>query len=372
MKVGILTYHRAHNYGAFMQAFALKKYIESLGHEVIFVDYENKNHHSLYKLWGRVHSGNNKKATFHRIKEFVKQLLTFRLRFIRYHKFEREIHAKLGITSKLPIFNPNNLKDNCDIYVYGSDQIWRKDSFVGGFDSVYWGSYPKTISKKITYAASMGKIVSFEENEKYIEHKLNNFYSVSVREIQLKNMLKSLSIQKEVTLVCDPTLLLNKELWINEFSLVKKKTTKNILFYHLLKSRFTEDFVKSLVKNNEYKLFELTGSVDLFRYKNSYRQTAGPKEFLEFIYNSNLVISTSFHGVIFALIFEKDFYAMGMDDNNTRVLTLLEKIGLSNRYINEGGSIPENLDHVDYNSVRDKLSSYVLDSKKYLKDNLKE
>ena len=60
MKVGILTFHRAHNYGAFLQAFALKSYIESLGNEAVFIDYEDKNHHSLYRLFGPINEKNKK------------------------------------------------------------------------------------------------------------------------------------------------------------------------------------------------------------------------------------------------------------------------------------------------------------------------
>ena len=70
MKVGIFTFHRAHNYGAFLQAFALKTYIECLGNEVVFIDYEDKNHHSLYRLFGTINEKGKKRSLCSIIKDF--------------------------------------------------------------------------------------------------------------------------------------------------------------------------------------------------------------------------------------------------------------------------------------------------------------
>lgn len=371
MKVGILTFHRAHNYGAFLQAFALKTYIESLGNEVFFIDYEDKNHHSLYRLFGTINEKEKKRSLFSVIKLLVKQIILFVPRYKRYKRFQKEIVDKLGIKG-YPIFNPKELSDNCDIYVYGSDQIWRKDTYVGGFDKVFWGEYPITRAKKIAYAASMGKLVSKGEDKEWVKQHLKNFSKVSVREEHLKDFLQQLNNDIEIETVCDPTLLLDKEVWIEKFNLKKESKYKNILFfYHLLKSKKAKTFVDNIQKEKEYKVLELTGEVTPLFLKKNFKQDIGPREFLEYLYNADIVISTSFHGVVFSLIFEKEFYAMGMDSNSTRVLSLLEKVGLTDRYINDKGELPKVIEKkIDYNLVKEKIRCFRVKSKDFLLKNL--
>ena len=370
MKVGILTFHRAHNYGAFLQAFALKTYIESLGNKVVFVDYEDKNHHSLYRLFGIVNEKDKKRSLFSVIKLLVKQIILFVPRYKRYKSFQREIMDKLGVKG-YPIFNLEQLLDNCDIYIYGSDQIWRKDSYVGGFDKVFWGESPITKAKKIAYAASMGKLVTEEEDKEWVKRHLKNFSKISVREDHLKSFIQQLNNDIEIETVCDPTLLLDKEVWIEKFNLTKHDKYKNILFfYHLLKSKKANDFVKDVQKEKDYKVVELIGEVTPLFFKRDFKQDVGPKEFLEYLYNADIIISTSFHGVVLSLIFEKEFYAMGMDSNNTRVLSLLGKVGLLNRYIKDSDNLPTLEERINYNIVKEKLRDYTFLSKEFIKNNI--
>ena len=370
MKVGIFTFHRAHNYGAFLQAFALKTYIESLGNEVVFVDYEDKNHHSLYRLFGTINEKDKKRSLFSVIKLFAKQIILFIPRYRRYRRFQREIKDKFGVKGN-PIFSPEQLLDNCDIYVYGSDQIWRKDSYVGGFDKVFWGESPITKAKKIAYAASMGKFVTEEEDKEWVKQHLKNFFKISVREEHLKSFIQQLNNDIEIETVCDPTLLLDKEVWIEKFNLIKQDKYKNILFfYHLLKSEKAKTFVDNIQKEKKYKVVELTGEVTPLFFKKNFKQDIGPHKFLEYLYNADIVISTSFHGAVFSLIFEKEFYAMGIDSNSTRVLSLLEKVGLTDRYIKDSDNFPIFEERINYNIVRERLRDYAFLSKEFIKDNI--
>ena len=371
MKVGIFTFHRAHNYGAFLQAFALKTYIECLGNEVVFIDYEDKNHHSLYRLFGTINEKGKKRSLFSIIKSFIKQVILFIPRYRRYKRFQREIEDKLGVKGN-PIFNPEKLSDDCDIYVYGSDQIWRKDSYVGGFDKVFWGEHPMTKAKRITYAASMGKLVSEEEDKEWVKQHIKNFSKISGREDHLKSFIQQLNNNIEIETVCDPTLLLDKEVWIEKFNLTKEDKYKNILFfYHLLKSQKANDFIENIQKEKEYKVVELTGEITPFFFKRNFKQDIGPREFLEYLYNADIIISTSFHGVVFSLIFEKEFYAMGMDSNNTRVLSLLGKVGLTDRYISDKEELPKSIEKkIDYNLVKEKIKNFRVTSKDFLSKNL--
>ena len=143
-----------------------------------------------------------------------------------------------------------------------------------------------------------------------------------------------------------------------------------MFFYHLLKSEKAKIFIDNIQKEKECKVIEITGEVIPMFLKQNLKQDIGPKEFLEYLYNADIVISTSFHGVVFSLIFEKEFYAMGMDSNNTRVLSLLEKVGLTNRYIKDNDNLPTFEDKIDYNIIRDKLRDYTFLSKEFIKCNI--
>jgi len=216
----------------------------------------------------------------------------------------------------------------------------------------------------------MGKLVSKDEDKEWIKLHLKNFSQISVREEHLKTFIQQLNNKIEVETVCDPTLLLDKKVWIEKFNLKKTKGDRFLFFYHLLKSEKAKIFIDNIQKEKECKVIEITGEVIPMFLKQNLKQDIGPKEFLEYLYNADIVISTSFHGVVFSLIFEKEFYAMGMDSNNTRVLSLLEKVGLTNRYIKDNDNLPTFEDKIDYNIIRDKLRDYTFLSKEFIKCNI--
>ena len=208
MKIGILTYHRAENYGALLQAYAMKTYLRGLGHDVSFVDYWPKYHSDYFRLfpWHQLYNC----SYLGKIILGVKLILWAIPRYIRKKKFQTFMQEKLNLPIIPQYTDADSQTDNYDVVVYGSDQIWRKQNLAGvGFDDWYFGSDNVISNKKVVYAGSMGTIdVSHQDNE-YVQKMMKNFCSISVREKDLQTYLAGLGVT--ASLVIDPVFLLSKE-----------------------------------------------------------------------------------------------------------------------------------------------------------------
>ena len=104
---------------------------------------------------------------------------------------------------------------------------------------------------------------------------------------------------------------------------------------------------------------------------NRYISTASVPEFLRFVQDAEYVISNSFHGVAFSLIFQKQFFAVGMGEKAKRVKTLLVNAGIPERYLDTASVCTNKINTIDYQKVSDKLRLVIDDSKQYLTSTLK-
>lgn len=363
MRIGILTFHRAINYGAFLQAFALKTYLGSLGHKVEIVDYWPVGHADAYRLYPR----SWKKYSFaHKVKFLISLAL-------RYNRAKKRRNGMLGLIKKylglvaIPRYEtPESLSDiSYDCIVYGSDQIWWKSTIPDyfGFDSVYWGEYISDSIKKITYAPSMGIIDLNTGDKDKIRKWLCNFAALSVREMELYQSLKDLT-DKNISVVLDPVFLIPEVEWENYCMPIRRP--KYILYYNLLYSKEADKLAKIVAKKMQCDIVEITGSVHPLKFGKRYVQTANAIEFISLIKNAAFVITSSFHGTAFSLIFRKQFYSIGMGKRAGRVKSLLEQLKISDRLITNVDELP--LDKIDYAIVKEEMLQIVLRSQKYLTD----
>ncbi len=361
MKIGILTFHRAHNYGALLQAYALKTYLESQGHSVGFVDYMPTWHSDVYRLWDN--TAFKKKSLKNKFKHIVLWLLTCSRKAERYRNFQRFISQYLQLPANAQYTqSPIQLQEKYDYIVVGSDQIWRNwitSSQYIGFDSVYYGEGITPKPKYVAYAASMG-IINYNEKEKlFLERALSNFEKIAVREISLKNELQTLGYDSK--LVADPTFLLSKEQWNSLLPSWRYKKEKYVLFYHLIGSTKAKLLAERIAGHLGCKLLTIMASVPKFSNSNEI-QTAGPLEFLHSIRDAEFVVATSFHGTAFSVIFQKPFYTLGLGKNSGRVVSLLERIDMSERYLAEN-----EIDGFSYpDFYTNKSENYIAESKAYI------
>lgn len=185
MKIGILTYHRSHNYGALLQAIALRHVLTGLGHDAYFIDYWPEYHADMYKLFSSIEF--HSYSLFGKIKYIVKTAILSRNKIKRIKSFNRFIDR---------FITPHSLPttESFDIIIYGSDQIWRKQPRIGyHFNPVYFGDNQFEAKKHITYAASMGNIKDLSPaDEETIQKWLRHFSFISVRETDLQKNFQRL------------------------------------------------------------------------------------------------------------------------------------------------------------------------------------
>lgn len=202
MKIGILTYHRAHNYGAILQAIATRVFLKKHGYNSSYIDYYPDYHRLVYVPFSIKEVINLRfKGSFFYV---LDRLLCWSDLKLRYNNFESFVKSNI-----LPFCKSVN--ENYDIVIYGSDQIWRKQRLGVGYNPIYFGDNSINAKKKIAYAASMGELPS-SEDEKYLLGLYENFDSISVREKSLKSFLEEKGL-KNIYTCLDPTLLLEVEDW---------------------------------------------------------------------------------------------------------------------------------------------------------------
>lgn len=323
MKIGILTFHRAHNYGAMLQAYALKKVLCNMGHEVGFIGYRQDAIERAYKVIDFRRYTNTTLTVI--VKIFILRLFTFRRRFIRHSRFEKFRNKYLGEDIQI-LESDNEIKINgLDAVIFGSDQIWTT-RFLGSFDDVYWGNLNVNQAKRIAYAPSMELKHLNEDQIRYVKEHLGNFDCVSTREIGMQNLLASIQ-NIQYPLVLDPTLLCTKEDYSEFF---KNKKSKYLLLYQVGIDNTTLSVANYVADILGLSIIELTFEVAL-KVKNNVKDTVGPDTFVGLIKNADYVVTNSFHGTAFSVNFNIPFLSVLIPGREGRAKSLLETVKLEER-----------------------------------------
>lgn len=358
MNIGICTVHYAHNYGAMLQGYALKNVLEQMGHNVVMTD---RRANTLTKWNPRPLSKSSLKEILlypkYLYKWYLPKYLTLRK---RENNFERYLNTYLND-------RPYN-QEYLDAIIYGSDQIWSK--FEYGFDDIWWGIKDSNTDKRISYAASMGVLDIEKGDGEFVKKALERFSAVSVREKNFQGFLNSHHLFKNnVELMIDPTFLLRKEEWskINSKRMVKEPY---LLFYDFQKDEKTTQLAHYIAELKHLQIIRLSDGVEHVDKEGGYMVTAGPTEFISLFRYSDVVVTSSFHGTAFSMIFNKPFYVRQIW-NTDRVKTLLDIMGLSGRFIDKIDDV--DIDKpIEYNLVNIKIEQHRQKGLDFLKDNLLE
>jgi polysaccharide pyruvyl transferase WcaK-like protein len=362
MKIGILTFHRAHNYGALLQAYALKTYLTSLGHEVEFVDYWPQYHEDRYAAWSwRIFFT---RSLYRKLRMTVKFLLSLSKGFIKRRQVFLNFIKKYIIHDN----QMNPFAKAYDAVVYGSDTIWKL--FGGyGFDKAYYGDNKINAEKHITYSASIFDNFN-KESEALFKKNLGKFSAISVRESTLQKAIQPLT-ELKVHHTIDPVFLLAKEEWAKIAS--PRIIDENYIFFY--NQQFNGKIIRTIGEHFSSKMnipvyvLNIDFTIMRIQYKKvqPVKLLIGPNEFLSLIQNSEIVVSASFHGVAFSILFQKEFYTI-IKDGKERVKSLLKILSLEERLINDLATI--NIIPINYQSVNEKLKDIIDFSKNYLKSAL--
>lgn len=340
MRIGLLTFHRAHNYGALLQCFALQQVLKSMGHDVFVIDYRQPYIERKYKL---------------KIKRVIKRLLFF-------PKLKEYLCSKYKYTS---FFRNFNLTKKCDakhipefdIYVVGSDQLWSLDC-TNGIDPVYTGNfYHKSGARLIGYSISVNQESLKKLSDETIKEIIERFWVISFRE---KSVAQELSrrIGRTFDQTIDPTLLADGSLWEPLIDGAAKKR-KYILLYEVRKPSNNKDALLEKTKDLAQK--KHVDVIDLSQ--NNYTVS----DFVTAFYYAECVVTSSFHASVFAIIFQKPLCAFLLQDGNDgRYKDLLESVGAKSFIYRLEDSI---VDYPigDYLLIQSRLDQIRKDSVDYLK-----
>lgn len=330
-KVGIITIHNSPNYGACLQSYALYRYIQQQGNDVEIIDLHRPVAYEDYIPSKKyVCSRPVKRSLLSKIKGNVKSLIGIKPKSpslyspLAIKKFD-EFNSIIKLSK--PYRGIDELYANpplYDLYISGSDQLWNPTQAYC-LEPYFLTFVPNGQGKKISYATSVG-ITDLRDNEKKDFAKWLNLYDdISVREYQAQSLLQGLLADKKVNQVADPTFLLDPKDWKD--MAVRPKQSKYILMFTLQHRPEILKYCLQLSKQSRLPLIEL-GQVQPDVLDGSYTavKDAGPKEFLGYIENAELVITDSFHCTVFSLIMgANNFYTYIAPTNQrgSRIIDLL-------------------------------------------------
>ncbi len=258
------------------------------------------------------------------VKDFLKKTIAIYPRAKRYAKFERFINNELKL-SQQKFKKPEQIKGDYDLIICGSDQIWRYYELEqkAGFDYAYFANFlsnPKI--KKVSYAASIGDRILNDKEKSELYEAISSLDIISVREEYLESLLIS-KTSYEIKQVLDPVFLLDIEEW--KKLIPPSKTRKPyLLYYQLLDSEEADKLSTDIASERKVKIIKVKGFASIMPKERSKGNT-GPLDFLSLIYHADFIISSSYHGIIFSIIFKKDFLGVGFQYGGHRIKYLLAR-----------------------------------------------
>lgn len=339
-KLGLITFHRSHNCGSILQAYALQTVLKDkfqIDNELI--DFSNAGQQRYYATL----------VSIQKPKDILKNLV-FGLFYIPIDRHRKEYDAYIRKIFQLSdkFYQTDEelegIEDNYSAVVCGSDQIWN--TRCSDADDAYYLSFVHH-TPKIAYAASMGAnniLGKGAEIEQHYRELVNDFDAVSVRETNAKKWLEQLT-GREIPITADPTLLLERNDWEN---LCRERLYKGkyIFYYSFGYDPYYTEIVRKVSKETGMPVIVLDAKnwvkQKLFMKGIKLSKHSGPDVFLTLIRDADIVITSSLHGTIFSTIFQKCFwylkpknYERLSDDADDRAVSLLTQLGLMDRYVTE-------------------------------------
>lgn len=324
MKVAVITRHAITNYGSLLQAYATQHIIEKIGYSCEIIDYirrdESYKEHEKTLLRRKANWYNNP------LKRVIYMILRQPGSISSGKRFEKERKKLLHLTSLYS--SSDDLKKNppcADIYVTGSDQVWGPVEN-GEYDDSYCLAF--TNAKKIAYAGSFGRADFNDELKLYYKEMLSKYEHITVRESSAIELLNTIGIKSKQ--VIDPTLLLEPSYWNKLTSPIKEK--RYILVYQLHNDKKLGEYAKKIAKRKGLPLIRISVSSHQILRPGKFIYCPSVGQFLSYIKSAECMITDSFHGTAFALIFNTQFVEiLPNNKTETRNVSLLQLTGLSDR-----------------------------------------
>ncbi len=326
MKVGVVTFHNAHNYGASLQTWALQKVLKNMGADPCVVHYHPFIIDRLYMA--------PKQDTFKKkIKYVLKKKYRDRVKMQVYknRKYRNFIRDNFKLVGDFTTYEElKNGKLGLDAYITGSDQVWNSDH-TDGFDPAYTLDFAEPSAKKISYAASVGREYILPQYREQFAQSLASYTAISVREASARPAIEALT-EHPVEVVLDPTLLLDRK----DYEELKKpglfEGQRYILVYMMETNKELVQFANRLSVAIGIPVIQRKPPT-VFRNELGSYYTDTAAEFLSEIEHAEYVLTNSFHATVFSLIYEKPFISMLHTSTGARTSDLLKSVGLESHIV---------------------------------------
>lgn len=365
--IGILTFHCADNFGAMLQAYGLKQYLVSKKMDVEIVRYEPPFMTGRH-WWIPYIPKDGLRSILDSAQRGWRSNLSWGKNFFIKRKNMRCFRKKYLTSSsrKKFFFSVQMRRLPYQYYVVGSDQIWNPDITLG-LKKVYFGNFRSNRKKKvIAYAASLGK--------ESLESKYDEEFSELLQSVDCVSVRESVSIPyirqfygDEILAVPDPVFLLQNEQWKK----IEKVPDRDryIFVYMTEKNKQLIEYVKELAKRKQLLIVKIEGWKDLVGENIIADDTAGPSELLGYIHKADYVITNSFHGVAFSIIYHKQFLAFQHSSANARISNILQLCGLESRLYRDDRDFEIDLE-IEWIDVKKCIEDQIKVADKYLVENL--
>lgn len=315
MKIGILTFHRAHNYGAVLQCYALQEILKGKGHDVEVIDYLQPWIEDFYNLFGWNMIKRNSSSPvqlFKHLKGNLKKYLLAPDKARNFRDFREEfLNLSLPCTEVLP--------QTYDCYLIGSDQLWSLHCLGGELDAKYLGDFERPSGSRLAGYAISADMKSVQQSAEVLSASVPGFDFLSMRESEVAQTVSQITgCPCEVCL--DPTLLTDASLWNPLLTSVKDE--EYVLMYEVRWNPQTKGLLRRKAEELAASIGPNCKVIDLTRVDRPVT------EFVSLFKNASHVVTTSFHGIVFSIIFGVPFYAFPLwGGYDLRYIELLKSLG---------------------------------------------
>lgn len=321
MRIGILTFHRAHNYGAVLQCYALQEILRHKGHEVTVVDYRQTWIEEFYKVF----SIKMIRRTIGNPGEFVsymrKNLKKFLLAPCRARNFRSFRDRFLQMSSPCT----DGVPQEYDCYFIGSDQLWSLHCLGGVPDRIYMGDFIRPEGSRLIGYAISADLHSIEAVSADLPALVAGFSEISMRERKVAELVSQIT-GRSCDVCVDPTLLTTASMWDDVIDR-RWRDRKYVLIYEV--RRLKEN--KGLLRRKAEELASKIGGCPVIDLSDVSRSV---RDFVSLFKYAEYVVTTSFHGTVFSLLFETPFYVLPLwNGYDLRYVELLQSIGAGDRIV---------------------------------------
>ncbi len=351
MKIGILTFHNALNYGAVLQCYALQHYLQEKGHDVEVIDYRAPFIEEQKKFLSKTEL--RRRGFVALVRYFIIRLLAWPAWRKTVHVFHQFMVSQLHLSPRAA--TAVDIPTGYDCIFFGSDQIWSP-KLCRGFNPVFWGQFEKHGARFVSYAASIGETSELDKpGWQQVQQRIKAFDAVSVREKSLCQALQE-HCGLSASVCLDPTLLVDAAVF-DKIS-VRPEEQDYVFLFNVIDDPAASQFARRLANRLGSSVVIKGQAKPQLKSRRDklvlLKESMSPEEFLGYIKYARCIVANSFHAIALSIVFQKDCYAL-KSRRSGRVEGLLSSLGLADRIVAATESV-DKISSIDYKAVGECLA----------------